>query len=77
MPIGLHAIAAIAGTSLARGLWRPCASRRTPSIWAGAGTAAIALIGMIALGEPATALRLGSIALIVIGVVGLNASGAH
>ncbi len=49
----------------------------TYAIWAGAGTAAIALIGMIALGEPATALRLGSIALIVIGVVGLNASGAH
>lgn len=43
----------------------------TYAVWAGAGTAAIALIGVVALGE-ATALKLGSIALIVIGVVGLN-----
>ena len=32
---------------------------------------------MAALGEPATALKVGSIALIILGVVGLNASGAH
>ncbi len=49
----------------------------TYAIWAGAGTAAIAVIGMAALGEPATALKVGSIALIILGVVGLNASGAH
>ena len=48
------------------------------AIWSGAGTAALAVIGMLALGEPATALRIGSIALIVIGVIGLNfAGGAH
>jgi multidrug transporter EmrE-like cation transporter len=47
----------------------------TYAIWAGAGTAAIAIIGIVALGEPATALRLGSIALIVVGVVGLNLAG--
>jgi small multidrug resistance pump len=50
----------------------------TYAIWAGAGTAAIALVGMLALGEPATAVRIGSIALIVAGVIGLNlAGGAH
>jgi small multidrug resistance pump len=49
----------------------------TYAIWAGAGTVAIALIGIVALGEPAPALKLASIALIVIGVVGLNLSGAH
>jgi small multidrug resistance pump len=49
----------------------------TYAIWAGAGTAAIAVIGIVALGEPATALKLASIALIVAGVVGLNVSGAH
>ena len=49
----------------------------TYAIWAGAGTAAIALIGIVALGEPATAIKLGSIALIIAGVVGLNISGAH
>jgi small multidrug resistance pump len=49
----------------------------TYAIWAGAGTAAIAVIGIVALNEPATAIRLGSIALIVAGVIGLNLSGAH
>jgi small multidrug resistance pump len=49
----------------------------TYAIWAGAGTALIAVIGMVALGEPATALKLGSIALIIAGVIGLNVSGAH
>ena len=49
----------------------------TYAIWAGAGTAAVALIGVVALGEPATALKLGSIALIIAGVIGLNLSGAH
>ena len=47
------------------------------AIWSGAGTAAIAAIGMLALGEPATALKLGSIALIIAGVIGLNLGGAH
>jgi small multidrug resistance pump len=48
----------------------------TYAIWAGAGTAAIAVIGIVALGEPATALKLGSILLIIAGVIGLNLSGA-
>ena len=47
------------------------------AVWAGAGTAAVALIGMAILGEPATAIKLASIALIVIGVIGLNLTGAH
>ena len=49
----------------------------TYAIWAGAGTAAVALIGMVVLGEPATALKLASIVLIVAGVIGLNLGGAH
>jgi small multidrug resistance pump len=49
----------------------------TYAIWAGAGTAAVALIGMLVLGEPATALKLASIALIVAGVIGLNLAGGH
>ena len=49
----------------------------TYAIWAGAGTAAIALIGIVVLGEPVTALKVASLALIVAGVVGLNLSGAH
>ena len=49
----------------------------TYAIWAGAGTAAIAVIGIVALGEPATALKLASLALIIAGVIGLNLTGAH
>jgi small multidrug resistance pump len=47
------------------------------AVWAGAGTALVALFGVALLGEPATALKLGSIALIIAGVVGLNLTGAH
>jgi small multidrug resistance pump len=49
----------------------------TYAVWAGIGTAAIALIGMAALGEPVSAARLACIALIVAGVVGLNLAGGH
>lgn len=47
------------------------------AVWAGVGTAAIALIGMTALGEPVNALKVASIALVIAGVVGLSAAGAH
>lgn len=47
------------------------------AVWAGAGTALIALIGITVLGEPASVAKLGSVALIVAGVVGLNLAGAH
>jgi multidrug transporter EmrE-like cation transporter len=49
----------------------------TYAVWSAVGTAAIALVGMLAYGEPAGALKLASLALIVLGVVGLNAAGAH
>ena len=49
----------------------------TYAVWAGAGTAAIAVIGMVALDEPVSALKLASILLIVGGVIGLNAAGGH
>ena len=41
------------------------------------GTAAIAIIGMAAMGETVNALKLASIALVIGGVVGLNLSGAN
>ncbi|WP_372788504.1 multidrug efflux SMR transporter [Paraconexibacter sp.] len=47
------------------------------AVWAGAGTAVIALVGMTALGEPTSALKVASIGLVVVGVVGLNLAGAH
>ena len=47
------------------------------AVWAGVGTAAVAVIGMAALGESVTTLKLASIALVIGGVVGLNLSGAN
>ena len=49
----------------------------TYAVWSAVGTALIAAIGMLAFGEPATALKLASLALIIIGVVGLNLTGSH
>lgn len=48
------------------------------AIWAGIGTAVVAVIGTLWFKEPMGPLKIGSIALIVAGVVGLNlARGAH
>jgi small multidrug resistance pump len=49
----------------------------TYAVWSAVGTAAVALIGMTMLDEPATALKIASLVLIVIGVVGLNVEGTH
>lgn len=49
----------------------------TYAVWSAAGTAAIAAIGILAYGEPANTLKLASLGLIVLGVVGLNAAGSH
>jgi small multidrug resistance pump len=49
----------------------------TYAVWAAAGTALIAAIGILAFGEPATTLKLLSLGLIIAGVVGLNLAGSH
>ena len=41
-------------------------------IWTGIGAVGTAILGMILFAEPATAMRIGSIALIVAGIVGLR-----
>ena len=45
------------------------------AIWAGLGTALITIIGLVYFKEPATLLKIVSIGLIVIGVLGLNLDG--
>ncbi|MFD5515013.1 DMT family transporter [Streptomyces sp. NPDC002698] len=47
------------------------------AIWAGVGTAAIAAIGMLFLGEGLTVAKAAGIVLIIGGVVLLNLGGAH
>jgi len=49
----------------------------TYAIWSAAGTAAIAMIGVAVYGESVNVLKVASLGLIVLGVVGLNAAGAH
>ncbi|MCC5647776.1 multidrug efflux SMR transporter [Nostoc sp. CHAB 5824] len=44
------------------------------SVWAGLGTVLIAIIGIIWFRESATLIKLISIALIIMGVIGINAS---
>ncbi|GHJ38377.1 multidrug efflux SMR transporter [Streptomyces sp. TS71-3] len=47
------------------------------AIWAGIGTATIASIGMLFLGEAVNAAKLAGIVLVIGGVVLLNTGGAH
>lgn len=47
----------------------------TYAVWAGAGTALVALVGVVALGEGMTWAKAASLLLIVAGVVGLNVFG--
>src|SRR6478609_10081064 len=47
------------------------------AIWAGAGTALVAVVGYLFLGESLGWVKAASLAMIVAGVVGLNVSGAH
>lgn len=42
------------------------------AVWTGIGTVGTAIAGMLLLGEPAGALRLGCIGLIVLGIAGLK-----
>ena len=44
----------------------------TYAVWSGVGTLATAIIGIYCFKEPATALKLASIGLIVVGVLGLH-----
>ena len=47
------------------------------AIWAGAGTALVAVVGYLFLGESLGWVKAASLAMIVAGVVGLNLTGAH
>ena len=47
------------------------------AVWAGAGTAVIAAIGMVFLGEAVSAARVVGVLLVIAGVIVLNLGGAH
>lgn len=47
------------------------------AVWAGAGTALVAVVGLLFLGEHLSWVKGLSLAMIIAGVVGLNLAGAH
>ena len=47
------------------------------AIWSGAGTAVVAVIGMVFIGEAVTAAKILGLLLVIAGVVVLNLGGAH
>ncbi|WP_394433691.1 quaternary ammonium compound efflux SMR transporter SugE [Streptomyces sp. SGAir0957] len=46
-------------------------------VWVGIGAAGAAIVGMLILGEPATAARVFFIALLIVAIVGLKATSGH
>ncbi|MFF9122991.1 DMT family transporter [Streptomyces sp. NPDC014889] len=46
-------------------------------VWVGIGAAGAAVIGMVALGEPATAARIFFVCLLLVAVVGLKVTSGH
>ncbi|MFI9624916.1 DMT family transporter [Streptomyces sp. NPDC052042] len=46
-------------------------------VWVGIGAAGAAVIGMMVLGEPATAARIFFVCLLLVAVVGLKATSGH
>jgi quaternary ammonium compound-resistance protein SugE len=45
------------------------------AVWTGIGAAGTAIVGMVALDESVSTLKIASITLIILGVIGLNLSG--
>ncbi|NEB74355.1 quaternary ammonium compound efflux SMR transporter SugE [Streptomyces sp. SID14478] len=46
-------------------------------VWVGIGAAGAAIVGMLLLGEPATAARIFFIGLLLVAIVGLKATSGH
>lgn len=49
----------------------------TYAVWSGLGTAIVAVIGYMLLGEEMSWLKAVSLGMIVVGVIGVNLAGAH
>ena len=47
------------------------------AVWTGIGATGTVIFGMVALGESVSALKIASIVLILVGVIGLNLSGVN
>ena len=47
------------------------------AVWVGIGAVGTAALGMLVMGDQGSALKIGALVLIIIGVIGLNLAGAH
>ena len=77
VPSGLFLVFGVASFGLLSLALRSLPVGTAYAVWTGIGAVGTALVGIAYLGEPATALRLACIALIVAGVVGLRFAGGH
>ena len=77
IPTVLFAVCALASFGLLNLALRDLPVGTAYAVWTGIGAAGTAIVGIVALGEPAGPLRIASIALIVAGAVSLQAVGSH
>jgi quaternary ammonium compound-resistance protein SugE len=77
IPTLLFAVFALASFGLLNLALRDLPVGTAYAVWTGIGAAGTAIVGMIALEEPANATRIVAIALIVSGAVGLQAIESH
>jgi quaternary ammonium compound-resistance protein SugE len=77
IPMVVFAVCAIASFALLNLALRDLPVGTAYAVWTGIGAAGTAIVGMVALGESADALRIVAIAFIVIGAIGLQAVGSH
>jgi len=73
VPSGITIIAMIASMALLGFALRDLPVGTGYAVWTGIGTVGTAILGIILFQEPLTALRIGFIAMIVIGILGLKA----
>jgi quaternary ammonium compound-resistance protein SugE len=77
LPTVLFCVFALASFGLLNLALRDLPVGTAYAVWTGIGAAGTATVGILALGEPADALRIAAISLIVIGAIGLQAVESH
>jgi quaternary ammonium compound-resistance protein SugE len=77
VPTILFAIFALASFGLLNLALKDLPVGTAYAVWTGIGAAGTATVGILALGDPASALRIVCISLIVIGAIGLQAVESH
>ncbi len=77
LPSVLFVVFAIASLALLSFALKSLPIGTAYAVWTGIGAAGTATIGMLVLGEPMLASRIGFIGLIIAGVIGLQMTGGH